>query len=917
MAQSALFLGTTPISRIGMSSAAGRPTPVTVPWTRPAEWMTLPAAPAQGVSALYGVENGDGNYVAVSCTTASGTYSVNWGDGTSSTGVASGVQAEHLYSYSGITNTSTSSTTLTVDGMRQCIVTITPGSGNLTSINFNVKHSKSGLVAGMGVNWLDLNVQGAYLAGSVPIAFGTSTQYVYYNYLERINIGTTGVFTNMLYMFQGCRALRNIISLPDVTSVISMFSMFQNCYSLQTIPAFPGSVAAVTNMSSMFQNCYSLQTIPAFPGSVAAVTNMSNMFLNCYSLQTIPAFPGSVAAVTSMSSMFQGCSSLETIPAFPGSVAAVTTMSSMFYGCSSLQTIPAFPGSVAAVTAMQSMFYICSSLQTIPAFPGSVAAVTNMQNMFYSCSSLQTIPAFPGSVAAVTTMSSMFYGCSCLQTIPAFPGSVAAVTNMSSMFQGCSSLQTIPAFPGSVAAVTTMSAMFLSCYSLQTIPAFPGSVAAVTNMSNMFYICSSLQTIPAFPGSVAAVTSMQQMFYICSSLQTIPAFPGSVAAVTSMQNMFYSCYSLQTIPALDLSYNVAKDRAPTLTVYNWTLGTGWQYLTTPNRLDKNADGASATTAINPATSTTGVASTGIITATNHGFQTGDRVQFSAITGGAGLTISAIYKISATSLTSSTFTLTDLLDVPVSFSTNITAGTIARYNIGIVASTLYKVTIVVDSISGSTATYTLGGVAGTNLTSATTYIDYITASTAAKLIITPVATGLRMTISSIKIEEVVVPTTIATSDTCLYGVGITGVRRSIDFGGCKLSRAGILNVFNNLGTADGTAGTQTINTALNYGAADLVAAVGTLTTSTSPTINTTLAHGLSAGDFIRFSALTGPTGIATATSYQVAAAGLTTTAFQLVDAATGTTPITYTGTITAGTVNRYDYQIAINKGWTAT
>ena len=90
--------------------------------------------------------------------------------------------------------------------------------------------------------------------------------------------------------------------------------MFQNCSSLQNIPAFPGSVAAVTNMSGMFQNCSSLQNIPAFPGSVAAVTNMANMFLNCSSLQNIPAFSGSVAAVTNMSSMFQNCSSLQNIP---------------------------------------------------------------------------------------------------------------------------------------------------------------------------------------------------------------------------------------------------------------------------------------------------------------------------------------------------------------------------------------------------------------------------------------------------------------------------------------------------------------------------------------------------------------------------------------------------------------------------
>jgi hypothetical protein len=90
-------------------------------------------------------------------------------------------------------------------------------------------------------------------------------------------------------------------------------------------------------MSSMFQNCSSLQTIPAFPGSVAAVTNMSSMFQSCSSLQTIPVFPGSVAAVTNMSSMFQGCTSLESIPPLDMSgISSAANAANFVANCSSL-----------------------------------------------------------------------------------------------------------------------------------------------------------------------------------------------------------------------------------------------------------------------------------------------------------------------------------------------------------------------------------------------------------------------------------------------------------------------------------------------------------------------------------------------------------------------------------------------------
>lgn len=64
---------------------------------------------------------------------------------------------------------------------------------------------------------------------------------------------------------------------------------------------------------------------------------------------------------------------------------------------------------------------------------------------------------------------------------------------------------------------------------------------------------------------------------------------------------------------------------------------------------------------------------------------------------------------------------------------------------------YKVTIVVASISGSTATWTLGGANAIPIAAATTYTEYITATNTNKLIITPTATSLRIVISSISIK----------------------------------------------------------------------------------------------------------------------------------------------------------------------
>lgn len=116
--------------------------------------------------------------------------------------------------------------------------------------------------------------------------------------------------------------------------------------------------------------------------------------------------------------------------------------------------------------------------------------------------------------------------------------------------------------------------------------------------------------------------------------------------------------------------SLGTEKAPALSTGNWTLGTGWRYLTSPNRLDKNVDG------------------TGTATPTA--------------------------------------------------TTNIVAGT------------TYKVIITVDSISGDELRFTLGAVQGNNISTTGTFTEYITARTTGKIIFTPNATGLRVTISAISI-----------------------------------------------------------------------------------------------------------------------------------------------------------------------
>jgi surface protein len=382
-------------------------------WVRPSDWLTLtaPSASEQKFVGLFAVFNQSSNYVALRAAVSSGTYTVDWGDGSSPQTYTSNTTAEYNYSYSSL-----NSNTLSSRGYRQAIVTVTPTTSGATFSLFglNYRHSARSS-SSSGTYWLDVAISAP---NATTVMLGgydtTGTASVKMPYLEQANIVAHNT-TTMAYMFYDSNALQSV-PLFDTASVTNMSRMFERCSSLKKIPLF--NTASVTNMSSMFQYCASLESVPLF--NTASVTNMSNMFAGCNSLESVPLF--NTASVTNMSNMFNGCSSLESVPLF--NTASVTAMNSMFIGCELLQSVPLF--NTASVTNMSSMFSGCSSLESVPLF--NTASVTNMSTMFSGCSSLKKIPLF--NTASVTNMSGMFQSATNLHSIPSF--NTSSVTTMSS-----------------------------------------------------------------------------------------------------------------------------------------------------------------------------------------------------------------------------------------------------------------------------------------------------------------------------------------------------------------------------------------------------------------------------------------------------------------------------------------------------
>ena len=295
------FIGTQPPrggvvplqSQFDMQQAAtwpgvGAPVSTSNPWVRCSDWLTL-SAPADGT--FYGLKAitlDDGNYAAVNCTTSSGTYHVDWGDGNTSD-VASGSVAQHWYDPSTI-----SAGTLSVRGYKQVIVTITANTGSLTGINLQAKNTTSGLNA-YETGWLDIAVSATALTS---LTIGANSLTVRVGMLENVTLVNNAI-TSMGYLFANCLKLGNV-SL-NTAPCTSMYWMFYGCSSLASVPLF--NTAACTSMYSMFQGCSSLASVPLFVTSNAGNTSSSftSMFANC------PSLAGGALSGTQYAISYSGC----------------------------------------------------------------------------------------------------------------------------------------------------------------------------------------------------------------------------------------------------------------------------------------------------------------------------------------------------------------------------------------------------------------------------------------------------------------------------------------------------------------------------------------------------------------------------------------------------------------------------------
>jgi len=236
----------------------------------------------------------------------------------------------------------------------------------------------------------------------------------------------TSHVTDMSGMFYGTDAFNQDIGNWNVSSVTNMHEMFAWA-SVFNQDIGNWNVSKVTNMSSMFERAYAFnQDIGGW--DVSSVTNMSKMFWNATAFnQDIGNW--NVSSVKNMSFMFEGAIAFnQDIGGWD--VSNVTDMSGMFAGAAAFnQDIGGW--NVSSVTNMQGMFWNADAFDR-DIGNWNVSNVTDMAWMFLEADAFnQDIGGW--NVSSVTNMWAMFSGATAFdQDIGGWD--VSSVKDMTNMF---------------------------------------------------------------------------------------------------------------------------------------------------------------------------------------------------------------------------------------------------------------------------------------------------------------------------------------------------------------------------------------------------------------------------------------------------------------------------------------------------
>lgn len=356
-------------------------TPIQQDWVRPAEWIDISSVGNNEINLLVI----DDSTIYFNVFLSSGTYSVDWGDGTSITGQTGGVSVQKTYALGAGTPTSYGYNTIKIR---------ISATGNITQYQGYRPQTPSTISNWSSSSPILWAVFGTNNLTSLSAAFGDGSS-LYPSLLQSVTLPPiiSGITGNGLQMFANAPSLRSVIGLNSPWGAITTTqNMFIGCSSIERIDLPNTLPNTITTMQDMFNGCNALRVlnIPTDLPTGLTSTALSGTFNGCISLRsiTITSWP---STITSFQNMFNGCTNLTTV-SFPSVwPSSLTTASTMFNNCRSLKSVnlpTAWPSSLLQTV---SMFANCFSLSklVLPSTPSPLQ--TNAATMFNSCYNLRDL----------------------------------------------------------------------------------------------------------------------------------------------------------------------------------------------------------------------------------------------------------------------------------------------------------------------------------------------------------------------------------------------------------------------------------------------------------------------------------------------------------------------------------------------
>jgi hypothetical protein len=393
------------------------------PYTYPSDWVSITGVPNNEIY-LATCDAGLAT-VSFTVTTSTGTYNVDWGDGTSTTGITSNTQAQKTYTFgSGLTGTTLPNTTTF-----RCRIYTTGG----TITRFFI--SKASTIAGLQLQPILAANFGTTGLTSMANAFFASTSANYCGMLEAVYLPSSlNSVTTMSSTFEYCRALQYVLMPTSMSGITSFSRTFHTAISLQYVilPTtlgtsftmanmfqssgikrvdFPTIMNGCTSTTLMFNSSPSLEEVN-LPTSMTGCTNFGNMFGGAYGLQEV-IFPTTLSSSSiNFGQMFDDCRSLKYFE-FPAAASVANTLSATFNQNYQLEYV-IFPSTMNSCSTMQTTFNRCENLKYV-LFPTSMTSLTNMNATFRFCYSLEdlSLPILSG----VTNVSECFNQASAVRVV--------------------------------------------------------------------------------------------------------------------------------------------------------------------------------------------------------------------------------------------------------------------------------------------------------------------------------------------------------------------------------------------------------------------------------------------------------------------------------------------------------------------